>query len=172
MPSRKERREAAKAAKETQGPETPVVPVTPEVVAEVQSSLTAVMDELGLTPEAKAKITGAAATSGKRARRKSATDIFSAYGHAIEGSLSYDTGANKQRVEIRCQHSGCKKTREVFTSDLFQVRVCLDHKKAQRKSARQDKKAEAKAALAKVEADAKAAEAPKAEEPKPETATA
>jgi hypothetical protein len=47
--------------------------------------------------------------------------------HAIRGTLHMDKKKNKQMVSIRCKFDGCKNVREVFTSDLFQVDVCLDH---------------------------------------------
>ena len=57
----------------------------------------------------------------------------------------YDV-SGKQQVTIRCTADGCDETREVFTSDLFQVRMCQTHADAARKAKKAAKKAEAKAA--------------------------
>ena len=152
-------RKSRKQGRETQGPGTAPVASTPSTPEAPKQSLSTVLADLELSPEAKARIESAAKSGGKRARRKSAEEIFAAYSHAVEGTLTYDEGSNKQSVEIACQHPGCKSRRRVFTSDLFQVRVCADHRKAQRKAARIVKREEAKAALATATADA---------EPKPE----
>jgi hypothetical protein len=75
--------------------------------------------------------------------------------HAIVGgSLRFEaegTHANKQTVEIVCGSPGCKATRRVATSDLFQVSTCspcvavarAERRKARRAAAREAKAAEA-----------------------------
>ena len=142
-------RKRKKGSKGDEGPTTPVA--TAE--AEVREDLDSVLSELNLPEAAVAKIKGAAKTSGKRARRLGADAIFAKYAHAVPGTLQYDAVANKQRVEIECTIDGCDTRRTVFTSDLFQVRVCEDHKKAARKQRRKDKQAELKALAAKAKAD-------------------
>ncbi len=97
--------------------------------------LDSVMTELELSDDAKAKIK--AASKGSKVRRLDASAIEAAYSHVVPGSLQFDGGATKQSVLIRCTTRKCKETRRVFTSDLFQVRVCTEHRKSQRKAARQ-----------------------------------
>jgi hypothetical protein len=88
----------------------------------------------GMTDEQLAAVAKMAAKAGKRSSEK---DIIAKYPHVIEGTLQYDPTTNKQSVEIRCQHPGCKETRRVFTSDLFQVRLCDTHKKEAKKAQRE-----------------------------------
>jgi hypothetical protein len=71
--------------------------------------------------------------------------ILSQYPHVIEGTMRWNDIAGKQQVTIRCTAEGCDETRDVFTSDLFQVRMCETHAKEARKAAKAAKKAAAKA---------------------------
>lgn len=105
---------------------------TPEVSAVLAS----------MTPEQLAKVE--AALKKVAAKRKSEVEIRKDHANVIEGSLSYDEGARKQVVKITCSIGGCKETREVFTSDLHQVKTCITHRKEQRKAARQARQAETK----------------------------
>ena len=85
--------------------------------------------------------------------------LRSEYPHVVEGSLSYDSAADKQRVKILCVD--CGEEREVYSSDLFQISRCEECTKIARKARKAEKKAEAKAALAAAEAaKAKAVAAP------------
>lgn len=77
-------------------------------------------------------------------KRKTEIEIRKDFANVIEGSLSYNETAQKQTVKITCSISDCKEIREVFTSDLHQVKTCLTHRKEQRKSARQARAAEQK----------------------------
>jgi hypothetical protein len=110
-------------------------------------------------------------TEGK-SRRTPPRDTEAKYPHVVTGSVRFDAVANKQKATIRCMHSGCGKTRDVFTSDLFQVRVCEEHKKAERKASKdaqkalleafKAKQAELKAPEAEAEAEAEVADAEQA----------
>lgn len=73
--------------------------------------------------------------------------IRNTYPHADADTLEFDPVANKWSCEIRCQYVDpqtgemCGKRRRVFTSDLFQVRMCEEHsklEKAAKRSAKQD----------------------------------
>lgn len=46
------------------------------------------------------------------------------YKHYVKGSARRTRGASKLTATIRCED--CQKTRDVFTSDLFQVKTCGD----------------------------------------------
>ena len=81
-------------------------------------------------------------------RRVGEDEILAKYPFVVEGSLAWDENAGKQAVTISCIHPDCSSTRKVFTSDLFQVKVCLEHRKAQRQAA----KAELKKLIAEVKA--------------------
>lgn len=67
-----------------------------------------------------------------KSRRMSEEQIVGKYpNHNIKpGSLHTVDGGRKQAVVIVCE---CGNEREVRTSDLFQVKMCRDCKKAQRK---------------------------------------
>lgn len=84
----------------------------------------------------------------KTQKRKDGSELEGKYPHMVKGSLSFDEGAEKQTAEIECTVPGCGATRRVFTSDLFQVKVCEDHKKESRKAARAARREEGKRALA------------------------
>jgi hypothetical protein len=96
----------------------------------------------GMTPEQRTKIE--AAMKKVASKRTSEDEIRKLHSNVIEGSLSYNETAQKQVVKITCSITDCKETREVFTSDLHQVRTCLSHRKEQRKAARQARAAETK----------------------------
>jgi hypothetical protein len=61
----------------------------------------------------------------------------------ISDEVEWDEAAGKQAVVISCSIEGCENTRRVFTSDLHQVSVCLEDRKAQRSIARKARKEEA-----------------------------
>jgi len=83
--------------------------------------------------------------------------ILSRHPNVVPESLRWNHEAGKQAVTIECANCGAE--REVFTSDLFQVRLCAACTKAARKSRAKAMKAAAKAAIAtKVEAVAEIAE--------------
>jgi hypothetical protein len=91
----------------------------------------AVKDEAKKGPPKKAKLTE--------------EQLCEKYPHAVPGTLKFDEAANKQTMEIECVVEGCTNRRTVYTSDLWQVKKCLDHKKEERTAARKvkaDKKAE------------------------------
>jgi hypothetical protein len=94
-----------------------------------------------LTDEQKNKIRKAVAKEGKPGRRVTEAQLREKNRVFIEGTLAWDDVAKKQFVEIECTHEGCDQRRKVFTSDLFQVKVCLEH----RNDARKAKKAQDKA---------------------------
>jgi hypothetical protein len=69
--------------------------------------------------------------------------LLAKYPHAVKGTLRpASPGSNKPHIEIACQHPGCRVRRTVATSDLFQVRYCVEHTLARRA----ERKAEAKQA--------------------------
>lgn len=96
----------------------------------------------GMAPEQRAKIE--AAMKKVAAKRTSEEEIRKNHKNVVEGSVKYNEVAKKQVATITCSIDGCKETREVFTSDLHQVKTCLTHRKEQRKAARQARAAEQK----------------------------
>lgn len=103
-----------------------------------------------LSPEDRAKVE--AAMKKAASKRKTEAEIRADHKNVIEGSLSYNEVASKQAVKITCAIDGCKETREVFTSDLHQVKTCMSHRKEQRKAARQARAAEQKRLIEKGKA--------------------
>jgi hypothetical protein len=99
------------------------------------SSLDATIKDMGLDAPAEKKLRKAIKDeAGGRSRRTAAETLEAKYPHMVKGSLTWVEGSNKQRATINCQHEDCEETREVFTSDLFQVRFCATHKKEARKA--------------------------------------
>ena len=95
-----------------------------------------------MTPEQLEKVQKA--MKRLEAKRKSEAEIRKDHENVIENSVKYDEVAKKQVATITCSISGCKETRQVFTSDLHQVKTCNTHRKEQRKAARQARAAEQK----------------------------
>lgn len=94
----------------------------------------ALKTELAATGEAPSE---PKAKKPRKKRGRKTEDFFTKkYSHAIPGTLQWDPVANKQSMEIACQHPGCKNTRRVFTSDLFQIKLCIEHAKAERTAKR------------------------------------
>lgn len=89
---------------------------------------------------------------GGKSRRTDEATLLKKYPHMIEGSLRMNDKANKQEVDITCQHPGCEDTRTVATSDLFQVSMCTEHSKEQAKARKEAKAARVKEILAKAAA--------------------
>jgi len=81
------------------------------------------------------------------------------YPHFIPGSLVFDPSANKQKAKIKCIECD-NEDREVYTSDLFQVKTCLNCSKKKRQAKRDANAAKKEAAEA---AKTQPAEAPAAE---------
>ena len=109
-----------------------------------------------LSPEDRAKLE-ASLKAGTKSRRMSEEDILAEYPNVIKGAfdgqtLRWNEAAGKQEAQVSCGIEGCKETRIAFTSDLFQVKTCMTHRKEQRKVARQARKAEADALIAKGKA--------------------
>lgn len=102
-----------------------------------------------LSPEAKEKLL-AKVLKKADAKRVPATEIEAKYSHVIPGSLVWDEVAEKQAVQIRCSHPECSETRRVFTSDLFQVRLCVPHKTEARRAAKVEERELLKALKAQV----------------------
>lgn len=112
---------------------------------------------LAALPEADRVKLEASLKSGSKSRRMSEEDILGEYPNVIKGAfdgetLRWNEGAGKQEAMVRCSIDGCKETRIAFTSDLFQVKTCMTHRKEQRKVARQARKAEQDALIAKGKA--------------------
>lgn len=82
------------------------------------------------------------------------------YPHYVGGSIEPPSnGIPKWSAEIECTEKGCKETRQVYTSDLFQVKVCHAHKKRGGKKAGSKGKAKAKGKPVKKGSKAKAVKA-------------
>lgn len=130
-------------------------------VEKTGQDIDAVMAKMNLTPEQQGQLKAALKSEG-RSRRMSATEIEAKYKHVVKGSVRFDATANKQKCTITCTNGTCKKTRDVFTSDLFQVETCTDCKAEARKKDRDAQK--------KLLADfkAKQEEAAKASTPAPD----
>ena len=111
-------------------------------VEKTSGSIDDVMASMNLS-EAQKKALKSAIKSEGRSRRMSVTEIEAKYPHVIKGSLRFDAVRNKQQVTITCSDpsgKGCEATREVYTSDLFQVDSCEGCKSASRKKARDEQK--------------------------------
>lgn len=102
-----------------------------------------------LSPEDRAKLEASLKSGAAKSRRKTEEEIRKEYPHVVEGSMTWNEGAGKQEVKITCAHDGCDEQRTVFTSDLFQVRMCSTHRKEQRAEARKARQAEQKALIEK-----------------------
>ena len=90
------------------------------------------------TPEAKP---AQAKKAKKIGNRMTPEEVYEEYPHAVRGSLHFDREANKQAVTIVCTEEGCSNEREVYTSDLWQVRRCDScTRKARRARARARRK--------------------------------
>lgn len=104
--------------------------------AEVQAILAA------LPPEKRAKLEAAMKATESKSRRMSDEEILAAYPLVIKDSFGegkttrWNPNAKKMEATVKCSIEGCKEHRIAFTSDLFQVRTCLTHRKEQRKAAR------------------------------------
>lgn len=128
--------------------------------AEVQAILAA------LSPEKRAKLEAAMKSSEAKSRRMSDEEILGEYPLVIKDAFGegkttrWNPEAKKMEATVRCSIGGCKEHRIAFTSDLFQVKTCLTHRKEQRKAARVARKAEADQLIA----EGKAAIAAKAKE--------
>lgn len=88
-----------------------------------------------MSPEEKAAILAKAA----KGNRTGEAEIRAKYPWAKEGTLQYDPVARKQSMVVVCQHEGCGAEERRFTSDLFQIRFCSEHKSAAKKAARAEK---------------------------------
>lgn len=96
------------------------------------------------------KILEAHLKGGSRARRTDEAELLKKYPHMKEGSLVFNEKMNKQQVTIVCSHPGCENERVVYTSDLFQVSMCDEHRKEAAKAKREAKAARIKDLLAKA----------------------
>jgi hypothetical protein len=142
-------------------------PAKPKISPEEAKAMIA-----ALNPEQGAKLAELLAKGESKSRRMSEEDILSDYPLVIKDAfdkvgggketLRWNAAAGKQEAMVRCGvDKTCKETRIAFTSDLFQVKACLTHRKEQRKAARQNRNAErdalieaGKAALAKKQEEA------------------
>lgn len=118
--------------------------MTMEKANPTKAQLDKVMGELN---EEDRKIIEQHLKGGGRARRTDEAELLKKYPHMIEGSLRFNKERNKQEVDITCSHPGCDTKRTVFTSDLFQVTMCEDHKKEAAKAKREAKNARIKEIL-------------------------
>lgn len=123
----------------------PEVKAKPDA-AEVQAILAT------LSPEKRAKLETLMKSAEGKSRRMSDEELLTEYPHIIKDGIDgktsvWDPNAKKVVVLIRCGIPGCKETRKVFSSDAFQAKTCITHKKEQRKAARVARKAEADALM-------------------------
>ena len=124
----------------------PEVKAKPDA-AEVQAILAT------LSPEKRAKLEALMKSAEGKSRRMSDEEILGEYPLVIKDSFGegkttrWNPEAKKMEATVRCSISGCKENRIAFTSDLFQVRTCLTHRKEQRKAARVARKQEAEALM-------------------------
>ena len=84
--------------------------------------------------------------AASKARRE---EITTKYPNADVETLEFDQAANKYSVEIIC---GCGARRRVYTSDLFQVKLCVECAKKAKAAKTAAKKAELAEATALVKA--------------------
>jgi len=86
-------------------------------------------------------------TKAKKATRMNEELLIEQYPHVVPSSLHFLPNENKQAVTITCIEEGCDKTREVRTSDLFQVKRCevctIKSRREKAKVRRASKKADA-----------------------------
>lgn len=70
-------------------------------------------------------------------------NLLKRYPHMIKGSLGYDKQVMRQIAQICCQN--CSVSRQVFTSDLFQVKLCAgcvaEERQVRRRLARSERRA-------------------------------
>lgn len=82
-------------------------------------------------------------------------EIRKTYRRVIPGSIQRETEgahAGKLTVEIRCATRGCKNTRRIATSDLFQVKYCVECTREMRNAKRRKPAKPAKAKASKTKA--------------------
>lgn len=94
----------------------------------------------------------AAHMKGSKSRRVDEKTLMAKYPHVVEGTLSFDSVANKQFVQIACTFEGCDQTRKTFTSDIFQIKTCDAHRKEVTKAKLAAKSERIKELLAKASA--------------------
>ena len=75
----------------------------------------------------KAKPSKAKAPKAKKAKRLTEAELSKRYPHFVAGSLHFSESEQRNCCKLACIERGCKKTREVATSDLFQVKRCVEH---------------------------------------------
>ncbi len=95
-------------------------------------------------PKAEAK--PAPAKPKAKGNRMGEEEILATYPHAKAGTLRFLGTENKQVVTIACVEAECDNTRDVRTSDLFQVTRCRPCTLKNRRSASKAKRAAKKAA--------------------------
>ena len=87
----------------------------------------------------------------KRTNRLSEEVLQAEYPHIVPGTLHFLPNENKQSVTIKCIEEDCENTRDVRTSDLFQVKRCEVCTLQERRRRAKAKRAEKKAASASSE---------------------
>ena len=81
---------------------------------------------------AKKAVKAKAAPKAKKTNEELDAEYAKKYSHYVKGSISkpVENGeVTKRTALIKCQTKGCGKTRKVYTSDVFQVKLCLDCRK-------------------------------------------
>ncbi len=83
-----------------------------------------------------------------KTNRMGEEDLSKKYPQVVPGSLRFLQNENKQAVKVNCIEDECQNTREVRTSDLFQVTRCVPCTAKARTERAKAKRAEKKAAKA------------------------
>ena len=86
----------------------------------------------------------------QKARLEKTRENLTKYPHALPHTLRFDPVTKKNQVEIECIK--CSEKRWVYTSDLFQVRHCMECAKEAKADKKKARAAEMKEALAIVQA--------------------
>ncbi len=89
-----------------------------------------------------AKAAKMAKLDSKKSKNKTEEELLEKYPHAVAGSHGFDEAANKFYMNVACQTDGCDELRRTYTSDLFQIRHCDDHRKEARKLRKEQERKE------------------------------
>ncbi len=105
-----------------------------------------------MTPEQKAKLLAMASKS----KRTGEEELLRKYPWAKPGTLEFDPVSRKQSMIVVCQHEGCEAEERRYTSDLFQIKFCTEHKKEAKRAEREAKRAQLRKMAEMIQAEQKA----------------
>lgn len=129
----------------------PITEASPEVLTQEPPATEATELPPAVVAQAQKILQKQEASKAKRIEH-----IRNTYPHADADTLEFDPVANKWSCEIKCQYVDpqtgemCGKRRRVFTSDLFQVKMCEEHSKLEKAAKRQAKQDLLKTAMAAI----------------------